>query len=281
MKYLTPYKMEFSHRVQQGDLTLFLQDDSAADILLPIAELVDQRTSQSMRRSVSGCLSGAVSRLFVKTVEIDSLPSRVRVTYGLQRRAGGYDWPVAELMNTVEAFQRGVPVPRLRGFGYRRRGARMVKELFLISDMLDGYVDGRQWLSHPHLQIDPFLRSAFALFRDMHDKQVSHLDLWVGNIMLHPQNPGELKVVDLENCYIGQPVHFPEVLGFQLGFLYFRMVKQYITEARYDQLVEEALQAYPDIDRQRFECVYQLCKHHQTSRKGRRKLLLNGTLTVK
>lgn len=267
--------------VQQGDLTLHLQDDAAADILLPIAELVGRRPSKSMRRTFTGCLSGTTSRLFVKTVEIDSLPSRFRITYGLQRRSGGYDWPVAELINTVEAFQRGVPVPRLRGFGYSRRGVRMVKELFLISDMLDDHLDGRRWLSHPDMQIEPFLRSVFALFEELHGKQVSHLDLWVGNIMLHPQKPGELKVVDLENCYIGHPPYWSEVLGFQFAFLFLRLVQDHIDEARYDLLVHAALDGYPGIDRVGFERVYSVCKHQQISRKKRRDLLLSGNLQLR
>lgn len=281
MRYLKPYKQEFPHTVVSGDLTLHLDNDGAADILKPISALLAQRDSGELRRSISGCMSGASSRLFVKTVELESLPSRLRVTLGMQRRVGGYDWPIAELINSASAWRQGAPVPRLRGFGYRRNGVRPVRELFLISDMLDGYVDGKFWLSQPQMQIEPFLQGAFALIRELHEKLVCHLDLWAGNVMLDPQRLAAMKVVDLENCYIGHPPYWSEALGFQFAFLYLRLVQDHIDEALYDHLVHAALSEYPGIDRVAFERVYSLCKHQQISRKKRRDLLLTGNLQLR
>lgn len=278
MRYLRTYKTDFRHRVRQGDLSLYLNDDSAADILPPLAQLIQQRSRGGLRRSVVRCLSGVRSRLFVKTVEIDSLPSRIRATFGLQRRGTGYIWPVAELINSIEAYRLGAPVPRVIGFGYRRRGVRLVRELFMVSEMLDGHVDGLQWLKEPGIEIEPFLRRVFALFRRLHELQIFHLDLWAANVMFDPARDDELRVVDLENCYIGTVPCFAEALGFQFGFFYFRFVRQYIDEARYDRLVSEALAAYPQIDTQRFASIYGASKSRHISRKKRRAIILHGTL---
>jgi hypothetical protein len=281
MRYLKPYKQQFPHTFVRDDLILHLDDGDAADILEPISALLAQRDSGELRRNISGCMSGERSRLFVKTVELESLPSRLRVTYGWQRRVGGYDWPIAELMNSSNAWNLGAPVPRIRGFGFRRKGARPVRELFLISEMLDGHVDGKFWLSQPQMQIEPFLQGAFALIRELHEKQVCHLDLWVGNIMLDPLRLDKMKVVDLENCYIGLPPYWSEALGFQFAFLFLRLVQDHIDETRYDQMVHAALEGYPDIDRVAFERVYSACKHQQISRKKRRDLLMLGNLQLR
>ncbi|WNF45875.1 lipopolysaccharide kinase InaA family protein [Pseudomonas sp. SG20056] len=281
MRYLKAYQQDFPHTVVSGDLTLHLDQEGTADILEPISSLMAQRKNGTLRRSISGCMRGVRSRLFVKAVELESLPSRLRVTLGRQRRLGGYDWPIAELMNSVDAWRQGASVPRLRGFGYRRQGLFPVRELFLISDMLDGHVDGKFWLTQPQMQIEAFLQGAFALIRELHEKHVCHLDLWAGNIMLDPQRLDAMKVVDLENCYIGHPPYWSEALGFQFAFLFLRLVQDHIDEARYDHLVQAALDQYPGIDRVGFERVYSLCKHQQISRKKRRDLLLTGNLQLR
>lgn len=281
MRYLKPYRGRFPHTVRQGELTLHLDSQGVADILPPIAALIGERGTRPMRRSVAGCLTGARSRLFVKTVEIDSLPCRLRVTLGLQRRNIGYDWPVAELINTLEAARRGAPVAGVRGFGYRRRGRRLVRELFLVSEMLDGYVNGLHWLEQPGTCVATFLVDVFGLLLHLHGLGIHHLDLWAANIMLDPAQPGDLQVVDLENCFIGETAYAPEALGFQFGFFYFRFIKQFIDEARYDQLVSEVLAAHPGIDAPRFQAAYALYKHNTISRKKRRALIIHGRLSTK
>lgn len=281
MRYLKPYRSRFPHTVRQGELTLHLDNQAAADILPPIAALIGERGTRPMRRSVAGCLAGPRSRLFVKTVEIDSLPCRLRVTLGMQRRDVGYDWPVAELINTLKAAQLGAPVAGVRGFGYRRRGRRLVRELFLVSEMLDDHVNGLHWLEQPGTCVESFLKDAFGLLLQLHGMGIHHLDLWAANIMLDPAQPHDLRVVDLENCFIGETAYAPEALGFQFGFFYFRFIKQFIDEARYDQLVAEALAAQSDIDAQRFQAAYSLYKHQTISRKKRRALVIHGRLSIK
>lgn len=282
MNYLRSYRKEFPYISKRGGLSLYLDDEASNDILEPIAELIAQRKKVSMRRCVSGCMRGEHSHLFVKTAELESFPSRIRATLGLQRKLIGYEWPVAELINTLDAQRNGAPVARLRGYGIRRQ-ATLVCELFLLSEVLVGYVDGKLWLSEPRSpeQIELFLLCVFELMHKLHQVQVCHLDLWVGNIMLKPDNLADMKVVDLENCYIGRPTHWSEALGFQFAFLYLRMVSEHIDEARYDQMVAVAVNAYPGLDRAAFERIYTACKHRQISRKKRRTLLLKGELQLR
>jgi len=281
MQYLGAYKRIFNHQARLQDLTLHVRDDTCADILSPIADLLGRRGHEPLRGSLTRCLSGSRSRFFVKTEKIDTLLSRLRATFGLQRSDGGQTWLVAELRNSVEAYRRGAPVPQVAGFGYQRRGLRLVREFFLVSEMLDGHVNGMDWVQVPGTDIEPFLLRCFALFKQLHDREIFHLDLWLANIMLNPAQPEQLSVVDLENCHIGMPAYFAETLGFQFGFFYFRFVREYISEARYDELVSAALESYEGVDRERFDHLYGITKHQTTSRKKRRRLILQGVVPTK
>ncbi len=281
MRYLGTYKRIFKHEARLQDLTLHVRDHDCADVLSPISELLGRRGHEPLRGSLTRCLDTSRSRFFVKTEKIDSFPSRMRATFGMQRSDGGHTWLVEELRNSVEAFRRGAPVPQVAGFGYQRRGRRLVREFFLVSEMLDGHVNGMEWIRRPGIDIESFLQSCFSLFKHLHDREIFHLDLWLANIMVDPANPDQLRVVDLENCHIGAAPRYAETLGFQFGFFYFRFVREYLTEARYDELVSTALQAYGDIDGECFSRVYELAKHRPTCRKKRRLLISQGKLATK
>ena len=281
MRYLSPYKRIFNHQACLQDLTLHVRDNASADVLSPIAELIGRHGHEPLNGGLTRRVGAFHSRFFVKTEKIDSFPSRLRATLGLQGSGGGRTWLVEELRNSVEAFSRGAPVPSVVGFGYQRRGRRLVREFFLVSEMLDSHINGLDWIRVPGTDIEPFLLNCFALFRDLHDREVFHLDLWVGNIMLNPAQPEQLRAVDLENCHIGGVPYLAEMLGFQFGFFYFRFVRDLISEARYDELVNTALQVYTGIDRERFARVYEALKHQPISRKKRRQLILQGVLETK
>lgn len=279
MYYLRNYRQAFPLTVNFEDLTLHLDDGSVGDVLPSIARLIEERSSRSSSsRRTSSVLHAQHAALFVKTSAIDNLRSKLRVTLGKPRRKGGFDWPIAELINTSEACRLGLPLPLLKGFGYRRKGLGLIEEVFLVSECLEGYVNGVEWLQQNGADVEIFLADAFNLLRELHDKEVFHLDLWAENFMVHPQAPRKLQVIDLENCHIGPAPYLAEVLSFQFGFLYQRCVKDYLDEVRYDQLVAGALSAYPAIDRQRFEEFFQVCKHAIVGRKERREILLRGVL---
>ncbi|HLD65077.1 MAG TPA: lipopolysaccharide kinase InaA family protein [Pseudomonas sp.] len=278
MLYLKPFLQEFPFTLRFGDLTLHLDDASVGDIIQAISGLIAERGHSYTSRRIARVLHVQQCALFVKSSLIENLRSRLRMTLGKARRKGGLDWPIAELINTSEAYRRGLAMPRLKGFGYRRVGHGLVTEIFLVSECLDGCLNGVEWLKRPEAEVETFLLDAFDLMRQQHEQQVFHLDLWVENLMLSPQNPRSLKVIDLENCHIGKATHFAETLGFQFGFLYQRCVLNYIDEARYDQLVNDALLAYPGLDRQRFDTFFHACKHVIVGRKERREILLRGVL---
>lgn len=277
---LKHYRDLFPYKISLSDLTLHLVDGYRVDILGRIRELIEERERSRGSRRHSAPVVSPHERLFVKTASIGGLRSRVRVTLGRQRRRGGFDWLVAEFLNSVEARMRGVPMPRVKGIGYRRASSGLIKEVFLVSELLDGYVDGLEWLRRPGTDREVFLRRAFALMRLLYEKEVHHLDLWVGNLMVAVHEPQVLKVIDLENCYIGPTAYPEELLGFQFGFLYWRYVRDMVEESRYDALVQEALEAYGPLDEERFRRVYQVCKHQLTRRKVRHRLLHEGVLIL-
>ena len=278
MRYLGVYKKAFQHYACLQDLTVHAQDEDSSQILPPIADLLGRRGHEPLYGKLTRCLKTSNNHFFVKTEKLDDFRSRLRATLGLRRSDGGQMWLIEELRNSVEAFRRGAPVPKVTAFGYQRRGRRLIREFFLVSEMLEGHVDGMEWLRTPGVDIEQLLRSCFALFKQLHDRDIFHLDLWLANMMLDPRHPAQLYAVDLENCHIGATRYFSEVLAFQFGFLFFRFLHEHITEARYDELVADALAAYRNIDEKRFSQIYEVVKRKPISRKKRKLLVLQGVL---
>ncbi|WP_415757140.1 hypothetical protein [Pseudomonas sp. LT1P18] len=65
-------------------------------------------------------LTSGDTPLFAKIQPLDTLKATVRVTFGKPQRNGRFDWPLEELINTLEAQRRGVQMPALQGFGYTK-----------------------------------------------------------------------------------------------------------------------------------------------------------------
>ncbi|QJP08043.1 lipopolysaccharide kinase InaA family protein [Pseudomonas multiresinivorans] len=267
-----PQRKRFPHTIRNGELTLHAGDSASAGLLAGIADLIRQR---EQGRRIVGCVQGNGALSFVKVSRVDGIRSKVRLLLGRKRRQGGFDWTVAELLNTTEASARNAPVPAVHGFGYRKRRYGLIDELFLLTEFLDGYVDGVQALEQEHLPVGQLLAQALDLVGQLHARQIAHLDLWLGNVMVHTGG-GSPKVIDLENCYIGPLPHFAAVLGFQFGFLYYYRARQYIDEGRFDQLVEVALAHYPQLDRAVFDAIYRQAKHQHVGRKERHRLVSHG-----
>lgn len=267
-----PQRKRFPNTLRNGELTLHAGDSASPGLLDGIADLIRQREEG---RRIVGCVQGNGALSFVKVSRVDGFRTKVRLLLGRKRRQGGFDWTVAELLNTTEASARNAPVPAVHGFGYRKRRYGMVNELFLLTEYLHGYVDGLQALEHQHLPAERLLAQALDLIGQLHARQIAHLDLWLGNVMVHTGGEAP-KVIDLENCYIGPLPHFAAVLGFQFGFLYYYRARQYIDEASYDRLVEVALARYPQLDRRVFDAIYPRAKHQHVGRKERHQLVSRG-----
>lgn len=223
---------------------------------------------------------GGGASLFAKIQTLDSIKAKLRVTLGRPLRDGRFDWPVEELLNTIEAKKRGADVPSLIGFGYKKSRLGITEEFFLITRLLDQHIDGLQWLERNPSEVETLIEKSFATLRSLHERSVTHMDLWIANLMFEKQSNRPAKAIDLENCFHSAPKYSSETLGFQFGFFYCREIYRFITEARYDELVTKALDQYENLNLEKFKQFYQASKHKKIGRKERRRIFLNGILDL-
>ncbi|MCI8210649.1 hypothetical protein AUC61_14015 [Pseudomonas sp. S25] len=270
---------QFPHTFKYLDATFFLVEapsDAKRDAL---CNLVRARRFPGLER-VSAPLQGVDDELFAKAQPLDSLKSRIRVTLGRAKSDGMYDWPVEEVLNTVEAYRRGAPITPLAGFGYSKSTLGITQEYFILTELLNEHVNGITWLESAPEQIESFIKLSFSLLRSLHEKQITHMDFWANNVMVNLAPEGEPMAIDLENCFPQTSLYFSETLAFQFGFFYKRDIYRFITEAHYDQLVADELATYTSIDHEAFENVYKLSKYEKIGRKDRREIFLRGTVVT-
>jgi hypothetical protein len=260
-----------------GNTTLHLSEQPSCEARLAFEQLIKKRRAQKLNRA-SAPLAIGKKPLFAKVQPLDSFKAKVRVTLGKAQRNGRFDWPLEELINTHEAQRRGVEMPPLEGFGYTRNRLGLTQEYFIITRLLNDYIDGAQWLKRHPQYVETFIRSAFELLHSLSRKNITHMDFWVGNVMIPEKSQHSLKAIDFENCFAGQTAHFSETLGFQLGFFYSREIYKLITEADYDRLVDEYIRKFPDLSRRKFDEIYHPSKHEHVGRKQRRDIFLHGNL---
>lgn len=257
--------------------TLHLKDDPPPATRQALVELIQQRSNKKLSR-VSAPLKACNELMFVKVQPLDSFKAKVRVTLSRAQRNGRFDWPLEELINTHEAHARGANVSRLLGFGYTKSTLGLTKEFFIITRLLNQYVDGLQWMEQNPQRIEHFIESSFELLSTLNQKAITHMDFWAANVMVSLQEGGQPKAIDLENCFRATSKHPAETLGFQMGFFYRRDVYRFITESRYDELVERHIRGIEHIDRAKFLTVYKASKHEKIGRKERREIFLSGNL---
>nr|WP_232247764.1 MULTISPECIES: lipopolysaccharide kinase InaA family protein [Pseudomonas] len=239
-----------------------------------IEQLVEQTPTA---KRVSAPLPCSASKLFAKREKLDSLKKKWRMQRGNPKRNGMYDWPIEELINTREAAKRGARVPGLIGYGYTSSKLGLIQDFFLITELLHDHVDGLSKAREAPAAVSAVIEATFELLHALHRRGITHMDLWVANVMLPQQ--GKARAIDLENCFFGQTDYPDEILGFQFGFIYFREIYRYITEADYDSAVEQALATYfPNIGRAGFDRIYALAKHQEVGRLERRDIFNNGVL---
>lgn len=266
----------FLHTYRINKATFHFNKEPSAALLASVNCWFKQPKSKTRKR-ISGPLRVGNTKLFAKSQLLESLKSRVRVTLGRQTSDGRYDWAVEELHNTLAASERGLPSPSVVGFGYIRRGLGLVDETLLLIELLDGYVDGQDWLEKNPDRVQWFVEHALVLLQHSNAKGIYHMDFSALNIMLNESAEEPLKVIDMENCFVGSTDYPTETLAFQMGFMYRRGLYKFITEADYDRLVYQALDT-AQVDRERFEALYGVCKHEVVGRKERRRVFLEGRL---
>nr|WP_225934001.1 hypothetical protein [Pseudomonas azerbaijanoccidentalis] len=256
---------------------MHLSEQPSVEARQALEKLIEKRRSRKLTRA-SAPLAAGTTPLFAKVQPLDTFKAKVRVTLGKPQRNGRFDWPLEELKNTLEAQRRGVRMPPLQGFGYTRDRLGLTQEYFIITRLLDDHIDGVRWLKRNPDKVESFILDAFDLLSSLARKNITHMDFWIGNIMIPETSHKPLKAIDFENCFAGQTAHLSETLGFQLGFFYRRDIYKLITEADYDRLVYEYVGQFPGISRKKFDDVYFASKHEYVGRKQRREVFLNGTL---
>jgi hypothetical protein len=257
--------------------TLHLSEQPSTEAQQALEQLIHKRRAHKLTRASAPPASGDAP-LLAKVQPLDTLKAKMRVTFGKPQRNGRFDWPLEELINTLEAQRRGVQMPPLQGFGYTKDRLGLTQEYFIITRLLDDHIDGVQWLKRNPDSVETSILDAFELLSSLSHKNITHMDFWAGNIMI-PETPRTpLKAIDFENCFAGQTNHQSETLGFQLGFFYRRDIYKLITEAAYDRLVDEYIRQIPGISEEKFNEVYLASKHEYVGRKQRREVFLNGKL---
>ena len=273
MNHLEQLGKHQPYSISKNRMTLFTQSENPEAMFAAIEHFIETRIA-SKRKRLSGPLPQA-PHLFGKTYNIRSLPARFRITFNLKRRIGGYDWAITEIINNIRAKALDAPTPQLLGFGYIRGRSGLIQEVFLINENLSAYSNGTHWLSDEQ-RIETFVSSAIDLIQDLNGKNIYHLDPWAGNIMLAVEGNNPSRMIDLENCVIGETPHSDATLGFQVGYLYQIRLKGLISEERYDTLVARAIADRPRSER--FEAAYEKYKSQRICKKNRRAIVTRGEL---
>ncbi|MDT9631404.1 hypothetical protein F6S08_09185 [Pseudomonas sp. JV449] len=270
---LQSFPTTLTHR----NATIFTTDTADHKTQQAIQDLIDTRHQLTDR--ISAPLKGMEANLFAKSQPLDSLRPKLRVTFGRAKRDGAFDWPVEEVINTLGAQKRGAPIAGLYGFGYRKSALGLIQEFFIFTEMLEGHLNGLEWLKQER-DIQSLITASFKLLHCLHSKGVVHMDFWANNVMINLEQPTHAKAIDLENCFLTPTDYLTEVLAFQFGFYYRREIFRFMIEEDYDRRVLQELGNYDGIDRRRFDEIYTSSKHENISRRARREIFHNGVVVT-
>lgn len=271
MRYLNRYKNFFSSIEKDGAYRFYIKPTETLNGLSSAVSALNNAERAKGVSRTSTPLQLTDRRIFLKRFAAGDFKHMLRMTFGLKRRQGGFDWPIAELVNSCEVLTRGGNIPDLKAFGFCFSPLGLIKEVFLIFELMDGYIDGLQWLElikdNPDA-VELFLTDCVALIANLHQREIYHLDPWLENIMLHPSQPRRLFPIDVENCFIGKPPSAFTVTGFQFGYMFQRGPMQVFQEERFDRIVKGLLQTYPGFDATSLN-AYEICKRAWLGRKQR------------
>ncbi|MEN0107175.1 MAG: hypothetical protein AAGC84_12215 [Pseudomonas sp.] len=270
--------LDYPYPLHINNTTLFLREAPDAGALQALQQLVHSRKKANHKRYSRPFMAGS-NALFAKIQPLNTLKAKLRVTCRRTHSDGRYDWPIEELLNTAEANRRGLGVAPLVGFGHTKSRLGLTREVFLLTGLLNDRIDGHLWLKQHPEDVRQFIATAFKLLASLNAENIIHMDLWAANIMISPDGHCA-RAIDLENAFAYRSEYFSEVLGFQMGFFYYREIHKFIIERHYDELVEAFIATQGPFDRARFDAVYQLVKHEKVGRKERRDVFLSGKLVI-
>jgi hypothetical protein len=259
-------------------ITSYRTDEYTAHVLLraTLNHLKARLKANKTWLSAPTCSNGKT--FFIKSTELSSLPSRTRVTFNLKRRNGLHDWPIAELLNNIKINSLTEQAPKLIGHAIRTGRSGLAKDTILIFEYLHDHIDGLLWVKNNPSKTANFITSTLNLITSLNNQGIIHLDLWARNVMLPEKAAAPLKLIDLENCIIGQTDFPSETLGFQFGFLYHHTLKNHITEKDYDFIVKRKISTEGWLDHSKFEKTYQHFKHSHAGRKDRQLIIKFGKI---
>lgn len=267
------YPFTFKHRRS----TLHLKRPVIASVAQALTQLLSQ---ERQAKRVSAPLPLGEHAVFAKRQVLETLPKKIRVARGTRKRCGMFEWPIEELVNTAEAHRRGACVPAVVGYGYTKSRLGLMDDFFIITELLQNYTDGYQWMLAQPEEVERVIAEAFELMHSLNSSGIYHMDLWAANVMMCNKGVAPTHAIDLENCFASKPLFLSETLGFQFGFFYRREIYRFINEKQYDELVMQALLAYEGLDSDRFSTVYGQVKHRDMGRKERRLLFSQGQMDV-
>ncbi|PNF71743.1 hypothetical protein CXK96_16520 [Stutzerimonas stutzeri] len=178
----------------------------------------------------------------------------------------------------MEANNLNIPSARIFGFGYVRHRLGWIVEFFLITEQLISHVDGTHWLATEGNDPKELISRALTLILRLHECDFIHLDPWIANFMINPNNLDDIRIVDLENCILAPTQHFLETLGIQFGILYRRVVCDYVAEEHFDELVKHTVMLQEVHCDERFWRAYMISKREKIARKSRRRTPLTGNI---
>ena len=276
LSYLKELAKIFPVQAQLHRMHLFGREADAEQLLQSLHKQLSHHSHD--KRRIAEAMDDQYAHLFLKSAVINGWRTRMRLTLGLrrsERKGGGYERAVEELINAVQAHQRGIPTPRIIAFGYNLTVMGWVSELFIVSENLADHINGEKWLASPSHNPQEFARQATALIAQMVGADVMHLDTWAANFMVPADTSCPLQVIDFENCLIGTRGDAAAALGTQFGLLYRITLQRFISEAEFDQLVMDKCPTAPAA-RDTFLTSYAHAKQHSMSRKEVRQIVLSG-----
>ena len=207
--------------------------------------------------------------IFVKTTFLKKLAVRFRVSLMLSRGGKGYDYPLADLINSINVEVSGASTPKLIGFGYQSSWG-LVNKISLIYENLNKYTDGEKWLFENPERAIFLTKKVHAKIIRLHSLRCYHLDIWLGNVMVPEDGSSDIYLIDFEQYVSGVAADIESLLGFMFGYFYSRGLTALVEEIDYDNLTFSALSGVCDFRSKAFQEVYRLSKKGKVNRKMRR-----------
>lgn len=189
--------------------------------------------------------------LFCKNKRIGGMGKRLRLFYKEHIRRYR---PFMEIQNNL-AIRRYADA-RLQAIAiYHEFG--IIRSISIITDYLGSHITATDYLAKYPAQAVKLTKAIFKTIHELRSLEITHLDLWPGNIMIREKD-FKLCTIDHEYTLTGPCINIEQIVGFQLGFLYFHSLHKWLEEPAYQDIIE---QAFGDtINHPEFRGIYNLCR---------------------